>query len=98
MKILSPEWRRRAYHHQHIDGGPAVPEGVQLDLWVFADNPLDPAPLGEIKRSTAMLTAGKGDHAVAVNATAAMIRADLMGYLAEQAIEQLQAQIEEASA
>lgn len=93
MKILSPEWRRRAMHHQHIDGGAAVPDGMQIDLWVFNHNPLAEA-VGddEIKRTTAVLTVAQGDRHVATVANAAMVKPELMGYLVEKLIEQLVAQ------
>ncbi|ADX31985.1 hypothetical protein TPA2_gp71 [Tsukamurella phage TPA2] len=76
-------------HHQHIDGGAAVPDGMQIDLWVFNHNPLDPEPEGEIRRTTAVLTVAQGDRHAATVANAAMVKPELMGYLVEKLIEQL---------
>lgn len=77
--------------HQTIDGGPSMPEGVQLDLWVFGFDPLvEVEPDAEpVRRLTAVLTAARGEHHVATNATAAMLEPSLFGFLAERAIEQL---------
>lgn len=87
MKILSPQWRRAALQHRSIDGGPDVPEGMSIDLWVFAYNPLMRGQ--QNTRMTAVLTVARGDRHVATVANAAMIRTELMGHLVTQMMEKL---------
>lgn len=87
MKILSPEWRRAAIQHKPIDGGPEVPEGMSIDLWVFAYNPLMRGQ--QNPNMTAVLTVARAGRHVATVANAALFRPELLGHLVTQMMEKL---------